>query len=169
MGKPSLLLPAIKTGRALAQLGDQRFIEFFFSVQANAVFIDKSCAEALVSAAIGNAPGADAGFVIFDGVYRPHIDVAASLFAADAGVCGGLYRAAGNRVRVVGERWQIHWKVLDPKSCPEPEALAYIAVFFLELEGNGVTTVRLRMGVMVQNALDLHRYLTRPRVAPART
>ncbi|MNN69456.1 hypothetical protein D3C81_1852460 [compost metagenome] len=70
---------------------------------------------------------------------------------------------------MVGELWQIHWKVLDPKSCPEPEALAYIAVFFLELEGNGVTTVRLRIVVMVQNALYLHRYITRPSVAPART
>ncbi|MGF6110291.1 hypothetical protein QFZ85_001827 [Pseudomonas frederiksbergensis] len=50
MGKPSLLLPAIKTGCALAQLGDQRFIEFFFSVQPNAVFIDKGSAEPLVSA-----------------------------------------------------------------------------------------------------------------------
>ena len=85
MGKPSLLLPAIKTRCALAQLGDQRLIEFFFSIQSNAVFINEGCAEPSVSAPIGNAPGTDACFVIFDGVYRPHIDVATSLVAADAG------------------------------------------------------------------------------------
>ncbi len=88
MGKPLFLLPAGEAGGALAQFCNHGIIQR--GIRPDAVFVDEGGTQAVVGAAIGNAPGADAGFVLFDRVRRAHVNVATGLLADDAGVWGEL-------------------------------------------------------------------------------
>ncbi|MNC55376.1 hypothetical protein D3C75_1049030 [compost metagenome] len=112
VSEPALLLPAIKTRRALADFGDLRLAQRVFAVQADTLVIDKRRAQALVRTPVGNAPRADAVFVFINGVYRAHINVASRLIAAHASGVRGLHRTATDGIGMINKVGQCHVRIL---------------------------------------------------------